>query len=113
MAGKPGKFLIFLIVPTLLLQACVSAPVNVSPPPPAQYEVLGPVTGLECGLLLAGVIPVRFNSRLERAYHEALGTIPGTASLINVKVREDWFWVPLGVTRCAIVTGDAVKEVGP
>lgn len=113
MLGKPLNILIGTF---LLLQGCTSAPVTVFPLPPPKYEVLGRVSGLECGtlaLLGAGVnvFPVQLNSRLERAYQEAVQTIPGTTSLINVEVREDWFWWILATTRCTLVTGDAIKGV--
>lgn len=110
------KILISLISCLFLLQGCSSAPVNVFPLPPPKYEVLGPVTGLECGsLVLLGsflnFIPVQLNSRLERAYEEALNTIPGTTSLVNVDVHEDWFWWILGTTRCTVINADAIREV--
>ena len=111
----PGKTLYILIGATLLLQGCASEPVTVFPLPPPKYEVLGRVTGLECGTLaLLGAVvnffPVQLNSRLERAYQEAVRTIPGTTSLINVEVREDWFWWVLATTRCTLITGDAIRD---
>ncbi len=100
----------------LFLPGCSSAPVNVFPLPPKRYEVLGPVAGIGCGnLVLLGevvnFVPVKLNSHLQRAYRQAIGTIPGTTSLINVDVREDWFWWVLGTTRCTLITGDAIREV--
>ena len=113
-AGKSGKPIYFVVGAALLLQGCASAPVNVFPLPPERYEVLGRVTGMGCGTMLAfgavlNFIPVNLNSRVERAYRQAVQTLPGTTSLVNVEVREDWFWWVIGTTRCTIITGDAIK----
>jgi hypothetical protein len=92
----------------LLLQGCTSAPVNVFPLPPAHYQILGRVEGMGCGTQLLGFIPILFNTRVERAYQEAVGILPGTLSLIHVRVREDWFWWAIATNRCTLVTGDAI-----
>lgn len=113
------RLILLVILPLMLgLQGCASEPVNVFPLPPAKYEVLGPVTGVGCGTLaLVGMvlnfIPLEFNSRVERAYRQAVETIPQTTSLINVRVREDWFWWVLATTRCTVISGDAVREIKP
>ena len=98
----------FIVVIAFLLQGCTSVPVNVFPLPPANYQTLGRVVGMGCGTQVLGFIPILFNSRLERAYQEAVGILPGTVSLIHVDVREDWFWWVLATSRCSLVTGDAI-----
>jgi hypothetical protein len=115
--AKPREALYLICGIAFLLQGCTSAPVNVFPLPPAHYKILGRVTGIGCGTLaLAGVvinfIPINDNSRLARAYQQAVGTLPGATSLINVDVREDWFWWVIATTRCTLVTGDAIREAG-
>lgn len=97
-----------------LLAACSSPLTTVAPAPPAQYEKLGKATGKACGSLglLATayyVVPLGLNSRVERAYADALQSVPGATSLIDVSVREDWFWWVLGTARCVTVAGEAVK----
>jgi hypothetical protein len=97
------------------LSACTSAPINVSPLPPAQYQVLGKAEGKACGSLGAlstayYVIPMGLNGRMESAYQRALESVPGSTALINVSLNEDWTWWLIGTARCTTVTGDAIKE---
>lgn len=116
---KPQNWFYLTAVAMPVLQACSNAaPVNVFPLPPAHYQILGRVEGMGCGTLaLVGLvvnfIPFNDSDRLERAYRLAVGTLPGTTSLINVDVREDWFWWGLATTRCTLVTGDAIRRSGP
>jgi hypothetical protein len=103
-----------ICVGALLLQGCVSDPVTVFPLPPAHYEILGRVTGIGCGTLgffgsALSFIPVYYNSRVERAYQQAVQTLPGTTSLINVTIREDWFWWGIATTRCTVINADAIR----
>ena len=115
MAVKSCKPFYFVFGVVLIFEGCASEPVNVFPLPPAKYEILGPVTGIGCGTLAflgaaVNFFPVQLNSRLERAYRQAVQTIPGTTSLINVRVREDWFWWVIATTRCTVISGDAIRE---
>lgn len=101
-----------------LLSGCTNAPpVMVFPLPPTKYQVLGQVTGTACGVLALGglvtnFIPLNDSTRLERAYRQAIQTLPGTTSLINVEIREDWFWWVFATTRCTLIKGDAIKWAG-
>jgi hypothetical protein len=88
----------------------------VAPLPPAKYQVLGQAEGKGCGalgLLFTGsyFVPIGLNERVERAYQDALTSVPGATSLINVSVVEHWDWWVLATRRCVTLTGDAVKEV--
>lgn len=99
----------------VLLGACSSAPINVSPLPPAKYQVLGKAEGTGCGSLgvLATAyyaIPMGLNGRVASAYQEAVASVPGATALINVSISENWFWWVLGTARCTTVHGDAIKE---
>lgn len=98
------------------LAGCASTPFTIAPMPPAKYQVLGRAEGKACGALgfLATayyVAPLGLNSRVERAYQEALASVPGATSLVNVNIVEDWQWLLLVTMRCTTITGDAVKEV--
>ena len=115
--GKSCNVSSLTLAIVLLSQGCSSTPVNVFPLPPVKYEILGRVTGMGCGTLaLFGIglnfIPVEHNSRLGRAYQEALQTLPGTTSLINVNIREDWFWWGIGTTRCTVINAEAIRKAG-
>lgn len=97
------------------LAACASAPFTIAPMPPAKYQVLGRAEGKACGSLgfLATayyVAPIGLNTRVERAYQEALASVPGATSLVNVNIVEDWNWALVVTMRCTTITGDAIKE---
>lgn len=99
-----------------LLTGCGSAPIVVGKLPPAKYEKLGAATGEACGTLglltpPINFIPMALNSRVEDAYRQAIQSVPGATSLLNVEYKEEWFWWILATTRCTTITGDAIKEV--
>lgn len=98
----------------MLLAGCASGLTTVAPTPSAEHSTLGPARGSACGSL--GVIataynfvPMGLNSRVERAYADALGSVPGATSLVNVTMQEDWYWWVIGTARCVTITGEAVK----
>ncbi len=98
------------------LVGCASRPYSLAPLPPAKYQVLGQAEGKGCGSLALiapayYVIPVGLNDRVERAYRDALASVPGATHLINVKLVEDWNWWLVGTQRCVTITGDAIKEL--
>jgi len=100
---------------SVLLGACTSAPINVSPLPPAKYQVLGKAEAKHCGSLGAMAtayyfIPMGLNARVESAYQEAVASVPGATALINVSISEDWSWWFVGTSRCTKISGDAIKE---
>ena len=103
-----------LLSATAFLGGCSSGFTNVAPTPPQNYQVLGQTTGTGCGSLgvLATayyVIPMGLNSRVENAYVDAISKVPGATSLINVTIKEDWYWWLIGTARCVTLTGEAVK----
>lgn len=51
------------------------------------------------------------NSRSARAYENALKSVPGATSLINVTYSENWYWWFVGTARSVTVTGDAIREI--
>lgn len=96
------------------LAGCVSGFQTVSPQPPEKYEILGKAAGSACGTLFGGptaynFIPVLLNSRVERAYQDALASVPGSTALINVTMKEDWLWWAIGSSRCVSITGEAIR----
>lgn len=97
-----------------VLSGCASGFTTVSPTPPQQYTRLGHAEGSACGSLgiLATAyyfIPMGLNSRVERAYNNALDSVPGATALVDVTVKEDWMWWVIGTGRCVTVTGEAIK----
>ncbi len=105
---------ILLIVASAALAGCASGFTTVAPTPPQQYSHLGKATGSACGSLLIdgtmfNFIPIMLNSRVERAYQNAVNSVPGATGLINVTMEENWFWWVIGSTRCVTVSGEAIK----
>lgn len=98
------------------LAGCSSRPYTVYKTPPQKYEKLGRVTGSATGSL--GIlfvdfnfIPLGLNSRVERAYKNALSQAPGATSLIDVTYQESWYWWVIGSAKKVTISGEAIKEV--
>ena len=86
----------------------------VAPKPPQTYQQLGHASGSACGSLLLGptlynVIPVVLNDRAERAYRNAVSSVPTATALIDVTLQENWYWWILGSSRCVTIEGEAIK----
>lgn len=98
------------------LSGCSSKEVTIENKQPAKYEVLGKATGTgsgSLGILATGYyfIPLGLNDRSERAYTDAVRSVPGATGLINVTYSEDWFWWIIGTNRTVTVTGEAIREI--
>lgn len=107
------KFSAALFLFSLIL-SCSSEHVLIQPNLAGETKKIGKVRGNACGFL--GIlspeyyfIPIRQNSKVERAYAEAMNQIPGTKAVVNLTIQETWYWVLLGVTQCLTITGDAVQ----
>ena len=117
MVFKDFKIVILILGAMLIiLSGCASDFKNIAPSPPDKYEKLGQVTGKACGSLVSPgggtayyFIPIMLNSRVDRAYEEALQGAPGGTALIDVTIEEYWFWWLLGTARCVTITGEAIK----
>ncbi len=97
-----------------LAMGCTSGLYMAGKRPPENYQKLGQAKGEACGTILIGptaynFIPVQLNSRVERAYQQALQSVPGSASLVNITLEEYWIWWIIGTTRCVTITGEAIK----
>jgi hypothetical protein len=55
--------------------------------------------------------PIGLNSRDERAYKEALESVPGATGLIDVSLQETWYWLVIGTIHTVEIQGQAIKEV--
>ena len=56
-------------------------------------------------------VPLGLNSRTEKAYDNAVKSVPGATGLINVTYQEDWLWWLLATARNVTVKGDAIREI--
>lgn len=112
--NQGGILTIMAITASYLLAGCASGFTNVAPSPPAQYSRLGPATGSACGSLgIAGTayyfIPMGINGRVERAYNDAVASVPSATALVDVTMQENWYWWLIGTARCVTVTGEAIR----
>ena len=96
-----------LVASCAAICACASGPVLVGPRPPAADPAPEVSRGSGCGLLLFGIIPIRVNSRTERAYRDALG---GRGfGLADTEIQQSWYWIPeIGTVLCTSVAGRVV-----
>jgi hypothetical protein len=112
---RSSPHIILVIVAVFMLgTGCASGFRTVMPQPPEKYEKLGPASGSACGSMLIGptaynFIPVMLNSRVARAYQQALDSVPGSTALINVTMQEDWYWWVIGTARCVTIQGEAIR----
>ncbi|MBU4257716.1 MAG: hypothetical protein KKI12_03325 [Proteobacteria bacterium] len=95
---------------------CASGFTTIAPMPPQKYEKLGHASGKATGSLgILGTayyfIPMGLNSRIDSAYDNALKSVPGATSLIDVTFEESWFWWLIGTGRTVTISGEAIKEV--
>ena len=95
---------------------CSSGFVSIAPTPPPKYEKLGPAKGQGTGMMgfistAYNFVPIGLNDRDERAYKEALESVPGATGLIDVSLQETWLWIVIGTIRIVEIQGQAIKEV--
>ncbi|SEQ33357.1 hypothetical protein SAMN04488038_105264 [Solimonas aquatica] len=96
-----------LLLVALLLGACSSGFIKVTPPP-GNYVKLGAARGEACGTNVL-LIPIGLNERLQNAYDQALASVPNARALIDVTMQERWFFWGLGTMRCTSITAVAVR----
>jgi hypothetical protein len=109
---------ILLFAFLFIFTGCTSGFKTIVTTPPANYEKLGKATGSATGSLVSPLggtayyfIPIMLNDRIERAYSNAIASVPGATGLIDVTYKEDWYWWILGTARTVTITGEAIKEV--
>jgi hypothetical protein len=103
-----------LVLVGAVVAGCASEYVKVAPKPPDQYTRLGPAKGSACGALgfvinWASFVPMGLNSRIERAYANAVASVPGATGLVDVTLEESWAWWIVVTSRCTTVSGVAIK----
>lgn len=114
MSCRSASLAVLAIAGCAALAGCASGFTNVAPAPPEHFSQLGKATGSACGSMgivstAYYVIPMGANSRVQRAYDNAVASVPGATGLVNVILQEDWFWWIIGTARCVTITGDAIK----
>ena len=111
---NPRPIAVFGLCILLILSGCSSGLTRVAPHPPDDYRRLGRAEGKACGALgILGTayyfIPMGLNSRVDRAYADALRSVPGATALVDVELRENWYWWVIGTSRCVTIRGEAVR----
>ena len=94
--------------------ACSSGWVDLSPLPPASYQVLGPAEGEGCATYFLALpwhqfLELGASDRLVRARAAALASVPGATGLMNVSLQESWAYWGLFSRRCATVRGEGIR----
>ncbi len=100
----------------LIVGGCASGLTTIAPQPPAEYEKLGPATGKATGSIgvlstIFNFIPMGLNTRMYRAYDNAVDSVPGATGLIDVTLDESWFWWVIGTARTVTISGEAIREI--
>jgi hypothetical protein len=100
----------------LIIGGCASGLTTIAPQPPAEYEKLGPATGKATGSIgvlstILNFIPMGLNTRMYRAYDNAVASVPGATGLIDVTLDESWFWWVIGTARTVTISGEAIREI--
>jgi len=100
----------------LFIGGCASGLTTIAPRPPAQYEKLGHASGKSTGSIgvlgtATNFIPMGLNTRVYRAYDNAIASVPGATGLIDVTLEESWFWWVIGTGRTVTITGEAIREI--
>jgi hypothetical protein len=100
----------------LIIGGCASGLTTIAPQPPAEYEKLGPATGKATGSIgvlstILNFIPMGLNTRVYRAYDNAVASVPGATGLIDVTLDESWFWWVIGTARTVTISGEAIREI--
>ena len=92
-----------------LLVGCSSTDARLVSSLPEKPTKLGPAQGTASGVLIFGVIPIGINSRTERAYEDALKSVPGSTMLSDVTLDELWLYFGIVLFQQVTITGEAVK----
>jgi len=102
----------FLII--IFISGCTTNSVKLSSTPlPKDYEVLGESSAKACGFVVNFLAPVVFPVKWSmpyRAYTYAVNRKGGDA-LINVSIRESWYWCYVGNLYCTTVSGTVIKDL--
>ena len=108
----------FMLALTVYISGCASGLSTIAPMPPEHFEKLGHASGSATGHLVSPLvgtlyyfIPIMLNDRVDRAYANAVSSVPGATGLIDVTYEEDWYWWVFGTARTVTISGEAIREV--
>ena len=107
MKGMAIKVLI-LAVGGAVLSGCASMPTRIGVQSGKNYDIIGKGEGSAGGFMLLQFIPIAHNSKLQRAYDEAVQSRGGD-DLINLVLKESWYWAYIGDGYRVHIEGDVIK----
>lgn len=90
---------------------CSSVPLRTGALPNKEYKVVGRSAGSAGGFMLFQFIPIKHNSKVERAYKEAVTKLNGD-DMINLTISERWYWAYIGDGYRVNMEGDVIKYTG-
>jgi len=100
--------IVALLVVSMISIGCHSVPVRMGAKPGMEYEVVGEGYGKAGGFLLSDFLPLGHNDRFANAYDRACRD-GGGDDLINIEIRENWFWAYFGNGYTIRIKGDAIR----
>ena len=106
-----SRFLLIAFAVLLLVAVgCKGMPTKIdTPPKQAGEEEMGPAEGRAVGIMLFNLIPIKQNNRFDRAYAAALAAHPGAKRLVDIQIKENWFWAVILNGYRFEITGTAVR----
>lgn len=85
--------IVLLVLIVLAAAGCSGTPLKIpSSPLQPNEEVIGPAAGDATGVMLLQFIPIGQNDRFGDAYSRALVSVPGATRIVDITIREDWWW---------------------
>lgn len=90
------------------IAGCSSTAKRMGAIPDRPYEVLGKSKGSAGGFMLFQLIPIMHNTKIQRAYDQAVANLKGD-DLINLTMSESWFWAYIGNGYRVNIEGDVIK----
>ena len=96
----------------IIIAACASAPVSFKSITDQKYdETKGRViSGRACGFQLLIFIPIMTNQRAENAYMDLMNHAGGDL-VMDIKVRESWYYALVGTVYCTEMQAMAYPKV--
>jgi len=103
------KRLFLCIMIIVFIFGCASVPMEIPELKSQEYDVLGEGTGTAVGIMLFNFIPIKQNTRFQRAYQAAVDSRQGDQLLSPVVVTEKWFWAYILNGYTTTVRGTVIK----
>ena len=95
----------------LSMCGCAGTPVTLKSAATKDFDQSSgrPISGEACGFELFQIIPIRINSRLERAYEDLLKSARNDI-LADLTIEERWRYAFVGTKYCTVLEARAYKK---